>query len=68
MQATIALDDELVEKAQAFTGPQDISGLVRQALESFVKQRELAKRLSNLGGSQPDLAAPTRRRLSDGEG
>ena len=68
MNATIALDDELIAKAEAFTGKQDLSEVVRQALESFVKQRELAKRIAELGGSQPDIVAPPRRRFGPDEG
>ena len=68
MQATIALDDDLVAKARAFADDHDLSALVRQALESFVKQRELAKHLSELGercrtSSLPRAAGSAVRRL-----
>lgn len=61
MRTTLALDDELVAKAQAFTGVQEKSALVREALKALI-ERESARRLARLGGSEPDLAAPPRRR------
>jgi Arc/MetJ family transcription regulator len=61
MRTTIALDDELVAKAQAFTGLTEKSSLVREALKALI-ERESARRLARLGGSEPSLAAPPRRR------
>ena len=61
LRTTIALDDELVAKAQAFTGLQEKSALVREALKALI-ERESARRLARLGGTQPDLRAPRRRR------
>jgi Arc/MetJ family transcription regulator len=63
MRTTIALDDELVAKAQALTGLKEKSKLVREALEALV-ERESARRLARLGGSEPDLEPPPRRRPS----
>ena len=60
MRTTIALDDELVAKAQAFTGLQEKSALVREALKALI-QRESARRLARLGGSEPDLKPIPRR-------
>jgi Arc/MetJ family transcription regulator len=60
MRTTIALDDELVAKAQAFTGLQEKSALVREALKALI-QRESARRLARLGGSEPDLKPVPRR-------
>ena len=54
VRTTIALDDELVAKAQAFTGLQEKSALVREALKALI-QRESARRLARLGGTEPDL-------------
>jgi len=62
MRTTLALDDELVAQAQAYTGIKEKSALVREALTSLV-QREAARRLARLGGSEPDLVAPPRRRF-----
>jgi Arc/MetJ family transcription regulator len=61
MRTTLALDDELVAKAQAFTGLKEKSSLIREALKALI-ERESARRLARLGGSEPDLAAPPRRR------
>jgi Arc/MetJ family transcription regulator len=60
MRTTIALDDELVARAQALTGVKEKSRLIHEALRALV-QRESARRLARLGGSQPQLAAPRRR-------
>jgi Arc/MetJ family transcription regulator len=59
-RTTLALDDELVAKAQSFTGLSEKSSLVREALKALI-ERESARRLSRLGGGEPDLAAPRRR-------
>lgn len=61
MRTTIALDDDLVAKAQAYTGIEEKSRLVNEALKSLV-QREAARRLALLGGTQPRLKVPPRRR------
>ena len=61
MRTTIALDDELIEKAQAFTGLKEKSSLVHEALKALI-ERESARRLARLGGSEPALKAPQRRR------
>lgn len=64
MRTTVALDDELVAKAQAFTGVKEKSALVREALKALI-ERESARRLARLGGTQPDLKSVPRRRLAD---
>jgi len=61
VRTTIALDDELVAKAQALTGLRERSSLVREALRALV-ERESARRLARLGGSEPKVKAPPRRR------
>ncbi len=61
MRTTLALDDDLVAKAQAMTGVKEKSLLVREALKALI-ERESARRLARLGGSEPDLEAPPRRR------
>jgi Arc/MetJ family transcription regulator len=61
MRTTVTLDDDLVAKAQKYTGIQEKSALIRAALEALV-QREAARRLARLGGSQPDLKLVRRRR------
>ncbi|GGA41760.1 type II toxin-antitoxin system VapB family antitoxin [Sphingomonas psychrolutea] len=61
MRTTIALDDDLVAKAQAYTGITEKSALVRAALQALVA-REAAHRLALLGGTEPDFTLPPRRR------
>jgi Arc/MetJ family transcription regulator len=61
MRTTIALDDDLIEKAQALTGLAEKSALVREALKALI-ERESARRLALLGGSDPKAKAPPRRR------
>ncbi|MDO8264156.1 MAG: type II toxin-antitoxin system VapB family antitoxin [Gallionella sp.] len=60
MRTTLALDDDLIEKAQALTGPMEKTALVREALKALI-QRESAKRLALLGGSEPLLEYVPRR-------
>ena len=61
MRTTVALDDKLVAKAQEYTGLTERSALLREALTALV-QREAARRLAKLGGSQPNLKPIPRRR------
>ena len=61
MRTTLALDDELVAKAQALSGLTEKSSLVREALKALI-ERESGRRLARLGGSEPGLKAPPRRR------
>jgi Arc/MetJ family transcription regulator len=61
MRTTLVLDDELLAEARAFTGLQEKSALIREALKALI-ERESARRLARLGGSEPDLRASPRRR------
>ena len=61
MRTTLALDDELMAKAQAFTGLREKSSLVREALKALI-ERESARRLALLGGSEPEATVAPRRR------
>jgi Arc/MetJ family transcription regulator len=61
MRTTLALDDELLAKAEFYTGIREKSALVRAALKALV-EREAARRLARLGGSEPDLKKIPRRR------
>lgn len=62
MRTTLVLDDALLARARELTGVQEKSALVRAALKALI-ERESARRLARLGGSEPDLEAPPRRRL-----
>jgi Arc/MetJ family transcription regulator len=64
MRTTVTLDDELVAKAQKYTGLTERSALLREALTALV-QREAARRLAKLGGSDPNATAGRRRRPDD---
>ena len=64
MRTTLALDDELLAKAQAFTGLQEKTALVREALKALI-ERESAKRLALLGGSAPHTTLAPRRQSTD---
>ncbi len=66
MRTTLALDDELLAKAQALTGLSEKSSLVKEALRALI-QRESAKRLVLLGGSEPQLSDIPRRQLEADE-
>ena len=61
MRVTLALDDDLLAKAQAFTGLKEKSALVREGLKALI-EREGARRLARMGGTEPNIAAPRRRR------
>ena len=63
MWTIIVLDDDLVAQAQAFTGLSEKSSLVREALKALI-ERESARRLARLGGTERKLKAPPRRRSS----
>jgi Arc/MetJ family transcription regulator len=60
MRTTLALDDELIAKAQALTGLTEKTRLMREALKALI-ERESGRRLARLGGSEPNLKAPPRR-------
>ena len=60
MRTTVALDDELLAKAQAYTGVSEKSALLREALKALI-ERESARRLARLGGSEPRLQPAPRR-------
>ena len=61
MRTTIALDDDLLRKAQEYTGIKERSALVREALKALI-HIEASRRLALLGGTEPDLEEIPRRR------
>jgi Arc/MetJ family transcription regulator len=61
MRTTLALDDDLVRLAQEFTGVEEKTALVREALKALI-ERESARRLALLGGTMPKLKHVPRRR------
>ena len=63
MRTTLNLKDELVEAARKATGIEEKTALVHAGLQALV-DRDKARRLAALGGSEPELRLPRRRRLS----
>ena len=61
MRTTIALDDDLLRIAQEFTGMDEKTALLREALKALI-ERESARRLARLGGFMPELKRVPRRR------
>ena len=61
MRTTLNLDDDLVTRARRLTGIEEKTALLHAGLEALIA-RESARRLAALGGSQPGLRAPRRRR------
>jgi len=61
MRTTLALDDDLLAEAESLTGVSEKTALVREALKALI-ERESARRLARLGGSDPKAKAPPRRR------
>lgn len=60
MRTTLALDDDLLAEAQRLTGTTEKASLVREALAALI-ERESARRLARLGGTEPALVIPARR-------
>ena len=54
MRATINIDDEIIARAQDLSGLQERSALMREALNALI-QRESARRLAKLAGTEPQL-------------
>ena len=64
MRTTLALDDDLIARAEAYTGLKEKSAIVREALKALI-ERESSRRLARLGGSEPGLEIPPRRRPAE---
>lgn len=62
MRTTVTIDDELLAKAQQYTGIAERSALINTALKGLI-EREAARRLAKMAGTAPDLVAPPRRRF-----
>ena len=61
MRTTINIDDELLAKATRLTGPMDRTAILNEGLRALI-ERESAKRLARLGGTQAALKAAPRSR------
>jgi Arc/MetJ family transcription regulator len=54
MRATVALDDELIRKAQEITGVTERTALLREALKALIHLKA-SRRLAAVGGTEPEL-------------
>ena len=61
MRTTINLDDELLREAQRLSGTKERTALIHAGLRALI-ERESARRLARLGGSEPQLQPIPRRR------
>ncbi|MEA3410848.1 MAG: type II toxin-antitoxin system VapB family antitoxin [Pseudomonadota bacterium] len=61
MRTTLNVDDDLLEEAIRLTGVHEKTALLREGLIALI-QRESARRLATLGGSEPDVEDIPRRR------
>lgn len=64
MRTTIALDDDLVAKAQEYSGITEKTALVREALRVLI-HFEASRRLAALGGTMPELEDIKRTRADE---
>jgi Arc/MetJ family transcription regulator len=63
MHTTLNIDDDLLAEAQRLTGMGEDGALVREGLRALI-ERESARRLAKLGGSERQLT-DVRRRYPD---
>jgi len=61
MRTTVTLDDELLARAERLSATRGRSALLHEALIALI-ERESALQLARLGGSEPRLTTPRRRR------
>lgn len=64
MRTTVNLDDNLLDQAQRLLGVTERSAVLREALNALI-QRESARRLALLGGTQKKLKDIPRRRKAE---
>lgn len=63
MRTTISLDDNLLAEARRISGMKERTALIHEALRALI-ERESARRLARLGGSEPQLKPVRRRRVA----
>jgi Arc/MetJ family transcription regulator len=61
MRTTLNLDDRLLQEAQQVSGVTERTALIHEGLRALI-ERESARRLARLGGSEPQLESIPRRR------
>jgi len=64
MRTTLNIDDQLYEEAVRLTGVKEKTALLRESLKALI-QRESARRLAKLGGSESALDEIPRYRGSE---
>jgi len=64
MRGTVSLDDELLRRAQEYSGLSERTALIREALKALI-EREAARSLASLEGTMPDLEDVRRLRVDD---
>jgi Arc/MetJ family transcription regulator len=64
MRATVSLDDDLLRRAQEYTGVSERTALLREALKALI-EREASRSLAALEGTMPDLDDVRRLRVND---
>ena len=62
MRMTVNIDPRLLEEAQRMTGLKSRTALVQEGLRALI-ERESARRLTRLGGSEPQLESVPRRQV-----
>ena len=65
MRTTVNLDETLLVRAHQLSGLQNRGVLLHAALTALI-ERESARRLAGMGGSEPNLRVAPRRRLKAG--
>ena len=60
MRTTLNIEDDLLAKAQRVSGLKETTALVREGLKALI-ERESARRLARLGGTEPQLRRVPRR-------
>ena len=66
MRTTLNIDDDLLQRARDLSGVQEKTALIREGLKALI-ERESARRLARLGGSEPELEPIPRRRSETGK-
>jgi len=61
MRTTLNIDDAILHKAAELTGEKEKTSLVRMGLEALI-EKESARRLARLGGTERGLSPVRRRR------
>lgn len=61
MRTTLNLNDDLLTEAQRITGVKERTALIHKGLQALI-ERESARRLARLAGSEKDLEEVPRRR------